>query len=285
MNKKIRIAIIIPVYNEERIIGSLIEKLKKLYSNYEIIIVDDGSTDNTLKIVKQFDVKIIRHPRNIGYGGALKTGIRSVKADIIVLMDADGQHNPEDINKLLEHIDDYDMVVGARSEDSQTSHFRRPFKRVLEWVANYLSGIKIPDLNSGFRAVRRKHVLDYIHILPNTFSFSTSITLAFIIAGLRVEYVSITTTKRVGRKSNVNFLRDGFNAVILIIRTIALFNPLRVFLPISIFLILTGTIYQLFIFTKEFHIVAGALLSIISGIFIFFFGILADQISMIRRSK
>jgi hypothetical protein len=177
------------------------------------------------------------------------------------------------------------MVVGARTKESQTSPLRKPFKVILGWVANYLSGTKIPDLNSGLRVFRRKTVEEFLPILPNGFSFSTTQTLAFLTGGYPVQYVPFTATVREGRPSNVRVMADGFASVMLIVRTIALFNPLRVFLPVSIFLLALGGIYMAEELIRARDIPDGAVLIILAGIFTFFFGILADQISLIRKFR
>lgn len=287
MENKIGVSIIIPAYNEEKGIKHTLQKLKggNKTKNWEIIVVDDGSSDSTAKIASEMDVKVIRHPYNKGYGASLKTGVRNAKNDILVFMDADDQHNPEDMGELLEHIGEYDMVVGARSKTSYTSFFRRPGKTLLNIIANYLMNMKIPDLNSGFRVVKKEIIEKFVHILPNSFSFSTTITLATIKGGFNIKYIPITTYKRKG-KSIVNPIRDGIKTVLLIIRIIVLFNPLKIFFPVSFFLFLLGIGYLIFaLIFLGFHIPSGAILLIISSIIIFFFGILADQISAFRMEE
>jgi len=276
------ITIIIPAYNEEEGIADVITRLKKLPEKYGILVVDDGSTDDTYKIARAAGVKVIRHPYNKGYGAALKTGIRNVKADVVLLMDADGQHHPGDIKKLTQHIGEYDMVVGARTKKSKVSLLRRPGKRILSITANYLAGMKIPDLNSGFRALKKNVAMEYLHILPNTFSFSTTITLALINAGFSVKYVPIEAPKRIGT-SKIKPFRDGFNFIMLIIRTVVLFNPLKVFLPISAILFGVGFFYLGYELALHLNVPDSAVFLIVSSILIFFFGILADQISSMRR--
>jgi len=283
MTEKPQATIVVPAYNEEKAVGGFIAKLKAIKGNYEIIFVDDGSCDNTAGLIEDNGFRVIRHPYNKGYGAALKTGIRNANSDIIIIMDSDGQHNPEEIDKLMSKIDKYDMVVGARTTQSHTLLFRKPLKKLLTWIANYLAETKIPDLNSGFRAIKIKTLKKFLHILPNGFSFSTTITLAMFKGGYDVCYVPITTQERVGRKSNVGFIKDGSRTLLIIVRSIALFDPLRFFAPISVFLFVFGlffTIYGIFVYGRAPLI--GAL-SILSSIIIFFFGILADQISILRR--
>ena len=282
MTNKPDVTIIIPAHNEEEGIADVINGVKQLKEGYEIIVVDDGSTDNTYKLATDTGVKVIRHPYNKGYGAALKTGIRNAEADVVLFMDADGQHKPSDIQKLIQYIEEYDMVVGARTKKSKVSLLRRPGKKILSITANYLAGMKIPDLNSGFRALKKDVAMEFMHILPNTFSFSTTITLALINSGYSVKYVPIETPERVGT-SKIKPFRDGFRFILLIIRTIVLFNPLKVFLPVSAILLIVGFFELIRELIVYFDIWTAPILLILSGILIFFFGLLADQLSFIRR--
>lgn len=290
-NKKNSIAILIPAYNEQEGIESALnnikDKLKKHPEIIEVIVIDDGSSDKTGEIASKFADKVITHKRNKGYGAAIKTGVRNTDAEYVLIMDSDGQHNPDDIEKLLEHYEEYEMVVGARTTDSQLLAHRQPGKKILSTVANILSNYEIPDLNSGFRIIKKSIIEEFIHILPNGFSLSTTISIAALKAGYDVKYVPITTKARVGRKSSVKFFRDGFNTLMLIIRVIVLFDPLRFFIPASILLFLTGVFYSIFIMIlkMELNIPSGALLTILTSVLIFFFGIISDQISMMRRDK
>ena len=282
MTNKPDVTIIIPAYNEEEGIGNVITQLKKVSENYEILVVDDSSTDNTYKLASDTGVKVLRHPYNKGYGAALKTGIRNAEADVVLFMDADMQHKPSDIQKLIQHIGEYDMVVGARTKKSKISLLRRPGKKILSITANYLAGMKIPDLNSGFRALKKSVAVEFLHILPNTFSFSTTITLACIKSGYSVKYVPIEAPERVGT-SKIKPFRDGFNFIMLIIRTIVLFDPLKVFLPVSAVLFVVGFLELIREIIVYFDIWTAPVLLILSAILIFFFGLLADQLSFIRR--
>lgn len=278
-----KFTIVIPAYNEEEIIESVLAEVVKRYSKQEIILVDDGSTDKTYEITRRVGgIKIIRHPYNKGYGAALKTGIRNASHETIVLMDGDGQHNPQHISRLAKLIGDYDMVVGARTKDSEVSFFRQSGKKALGLLANYLAGMKIPDLNSGFRAVRKDVALRHMHILPNTFSFTTTITLALIKDGYSIKYEPVKTVKRVG-KSKIKPFRNGFEFILLILRTIVLFDPLKVFLPAGLLFLAVGTIDALYYLIIDTSISKSALLLIFSGLLIFCFGLLADQVAAMRR--
>jgi len=286
------ISIIIPAFNEEQSIDAVLRGLEEWKNRAEIIVVDDASTDHTAEIAARAGVRVIRHRHNKGQGAALKTGIRAAAGDIVVMMDADSDHNAAQISNLLDNLGDNDMVVGARGKGSHAPLMRRILKWPLYQVANYLAETKIPDLNSGFRAIRRPVALRFLHILPNGFSFSTTLTLALFKEGYNITHVPITTAPRVGT-STVNPIRDGVNAFMLIVRIIALFDPLKVFLPTSIVLFLIGLVYWIgsgiFRFVQHvepaFHIPTGAMIMLVSSVVVFMFGILADQISAIRREK
>jgi glycosyltransferase involved in cell wall biosynthesis len=229
---------VIPVYNEEGSIAGVIkevqESLSKLNLKYEIIVVDDGSNDGSEEILRGMEgIGYIRHPTNTGYGGALKSGIKKAKGEVIVITDGDGSYPNEVIPALVKEMAEYDMVVGARAQgDPNIPFIRKPVKWILGKLANYLSGTKIPDLNSGLRAFRREDVLRFFNILPSGFSFTTTITLAMLCNGYSVSYVPVEYRARHG-KSKISPIRDTVNFLQLIFRTIMYFNPLKIFLPIS----------------------------------------------------
>ena len=281
------ISIILPAFNEEKSIANVLKGLDDWLDRAEIIVVDDCSTDRTAQIAEQAGARVIRHRVNKGYGGALKTGIRAATCEIIVMMDADSEHDASQIASLLDALGDNDMVVGARGKGSNAPLLRRPGKWVLFQVANYLAQTQIPDLNSGLRAFRKEVVQKFLHILPNGFSFTTTVTLALYKAGYSIVYVPIITTPRVGSPSTVNPIRDGLNTLMLIIRIIALFDPLRVFVPTSAVLFFTGIVYWIAdnLTRNHLNIPTGALMLVLASIMIFMFGILADQVSAIRREK
>jgi len=288
--QNLRFSIIVPAYNEQGIISNVLEELKnyleeKKYQN-EIIVINDGSTDKTDKILKNIkNIKLINHPYNKGYGASIKTGVKNAQYNWVLFYDSDGQHNPQYIEKLIKHISDYDMVVGART-GYQGPINRQPGRKLLHWIANYLVQQKIPDLNSGFRLIKKDLFLKFLHILPNGFSLSTTITLVFFKEALNVKYIPIKINKRVG-KSYVK-IHDGFKTIMLILRTIILFSPLRIFLPVSILIFgfaLFSFILDIFLFSKGLNIGDTTILLFIFSLFFFFFGLLADQISAIRREQ
>jgi len=285
MNKiKPEVSIIIPAYNEARNIANVIKEIQLLDSAYEIIVVDDGSTDGTAEIVKPLGVRLIKHPYNIGNGAAVKTGIRNANGEILLFMDGDGQHSPKDIPKILESIGEYDMVIGTRTKHSDVSKFRAFGNYCLIKIANYLSGRKIADLTSGFRAIKKEKMLEFLHLLPNTYSYPTTITLSLLKSGYPVKYYPLhTIKKRKEGKSNISPLIDGFRFIIIITRIIMLFDPLKIFLPTSLITLFAGLIllvYNLLIFKG---IQESTMMFLVVGVFIFFFGLLAEQNSQIRR--
>ncbi|MCB4790689.1 MAG: glycosyltransferase family 2 protein [Elusimicrobia bacterium] len=271
-----KVSLIIPAYNEEVSIKLVLKQINSVNGIDEVIVVDDGSTDSTAKIARESGVKVISNLYNIGYGASIKNGIMKAKNNLIAIIDADGTYQPEDIPKMLEYIEHYDMVVGERNKSSiETS--RRPAKWVLNKLANYLSGIKIPDLNSGLRIFRKDVAMKYFNILPAGFSFTTTITLALLSNNYIVKYVPVSYHKR-GGKSKIKPMNDTLNFIQLIIRTTMYFNPLKIFLPISLTLISMGgliIIAHLIIYQT---INKSSVLIILSGLQILAIGMLADLI-------
>lgn len=277
-------SIIIPIYNErdhiKNVLAQINLSLKNHFINYEVIVIDDGSIDGSGDILKNEEgIKLISHTIRQGYGSAIKTGIKNSKHDTIVIIDGGDTYPTRDIPKLVRYLKDSDMVVGMRTGKVVKIPFiRRPIKYLLGQLANYLSETKIPDLNSGFRVFKKNIVEKFSHILPNGFSFTTTITLAMHSEGYRIRYVPINYFKRKG-KSKINPLRDTLNFIQLIIRTILYFNPLKIFLPVSMGLFLVAfllLLYRIFI-TRAF----GTLIVIlfVSAIQVLAIGMLADLIN------
>lgn len=279
-----KVSIIIPAYNEEESIGEIVRELRELYPAYEVIVVNDGSTDETAKVASQAGAIVISHHYKIGNGAAIKTGIRQAKSDNLVFMDGDGQHDPRDVSKLLLDLGEYDMIVGARTRGSDVSRFRTFGNKIMNVVANVLAERKIPDLTSGFRAMKRDKMMEFFYLLPNTYSYPTTITIAMLKAGYQVKYLPLDTIKRRQKgKSEIKPLRDGFRFLIIILRIIMLFDPLKIFLPASLGLSLLGLLLALYqiIFRGGIH--GASILILLTGIFIFFFGLLADQNSRLNQ--
>lgn len=253
-----KITIIVPVFNEAANLAPMAEALKKttarLPFDFEIIFVNDGSTDQSPSILKNIpDIKVLHHPYNLGYGAAIKTGLKQAGADWILIIDADGTYEAADIPKLLENFEDYDMVVGARtSAKVKIPLARRPIKWFFGWLANFLAKTKIPDLNSGLRLFKKERCLEFLKILPDGFSFTSTITLALLTNNYPVKFVPINYHKRQGR-SKIRPVYDAYNFLTLIIRTVLYFNPLRIFLPLAglLLLIALGFFIYSFCFTPK----------------------------------
>lgn len=283
------VSIIIPAYNERDGISHVIESLQSLRekqgSQWEIIIVDDGSTDGTPDKVKNMqDVVLVRHSFNRGYGAAIKTGIRHSKYDNLIISDADETYSTNDIPKLLAQLSKSEMVVGDRGGyRSNIPLIRRPAKWMINKLANYLTGMKIPDLNSGLRAMKKDVIMKFIHLLPDGFSLTTTITLAMLTNNYAVEFVPIEYKKRSG-KSKIRPIRDTLNFIQLIIRTVLYFDPLRVFLPISAFFFISSISVLIFsyLFTPKVMDITTVIL-FISGVQILAIGMIADLID--KRSQ
>jgi glycosyltransferase involved in cell wall biosynthesis len=280
------LSVVIPAFNEEAAIGAVVtgimEMLKATDSPFEILVVDDCSRDRTAEIAANCGAKVLHHAHNRGYGAALKTGIRKAKYGLIAMADADGQHDEQQLASLLVALDDADVAIGAR-RNSHVPLVRKPGKLILKWVANWVTGWDIPDLNSGLRVMRREAILDCMHLAPDGFSFSTTTTIALINGGFLIQWVPIQIHKRTGRPSSVRIVRDGLKTLLLIIRIVVLFAPLRVFLPVSAFLFLIGLISAVMGMIGNQNIADKDVIILLTSVIIFFYGILADQLSAIRR--
>ena len=283
-----QLTVIIGAYNEEEGIKNTINELMPLLKKYgwNLIVVNDGSQDKTGEILSQTEgIKIIEHPYNKGYGSALKTGIQNSDSELIAFYDADSQHRPEDLESLYMNMGNLDMIIGKRGKDSHQDWIRKPGKWMLTKVANFLTGRKIPDLNSGLRVIKRNIIKRMLHLFPGGFSFSTTSTVAFMNMGYNVDYFPIKVRKRIG-KSSVRQLKHGSKTILLIFRLIVLFNPLKVFIPSSFILFLFGVVYEV-IFGIILHpgisLLPAAFLIILSSILIFFFGLVVDQVSELRK--
>lgn len=275
------VTILVPAYNEEESLAETIRALEGQKSNFkdlEIVVINDGSSDKTGEIARGLPVTLIEHERNRGYGAALKSGLQAAKHEYILITDADGTYPLEDIPKLAVDARDYDMVVGARTgEEVHIPLLRRPAKWMITRLAEYLSGRKIPDLNSGMRIFRKDAALRFLTLYPDGFSFTTTITLAMLTNHYRVKFIPINYRKRVG-KSSIHPFRDFTNFTILIIRICAYFKPLNVFVPPAMVLVLVGVLKGIRDYVLQDHVglLAGAL--VLTGIQMLFIGLLADLI-------
>lgn len=280
-------SIVIPVYNEEEAIGDdldlILKTMKDSGYNYEVIVVDDGSTDRTAEIVRGFEeVRMIQHPYNRGTGAARTTGLRAARGDVVVMTDGDGTYPNQDIPRLLAEMEahDWDMIVGARRREAGTVRWlRSPTKWFIRMLASYLTNTKIPDLNSGFKAFRRDLALRYLNILPTTHSWVSTITIAFLSDGYIVGYLPIDYYPRKGR-STFHPITDTYNYLSLVVRTITYFNPLKVFLPVSLGLFTIGGAKMIYdIFAYHFHFAPSTVIVILTAIQIGALGLLADLVA------
>lgn len=280
-----KLTVVVPALNEERIIGEVIREVQDKCADFlqEIIVVDDGSTDSTARIAGEAGARVISHKRNMGYGAALKTGIRNTRTAFVLTMDSDGQHRSEDVVRLWKACGSADMVVGERTALIHSPLWRMPGKWVLGRMADYLTGCRIRDLNSGLRIMRRDVVLKYLHLCPSGFSFSTTMTMALLSRGYDIAYVPIDVNWRVGR-SAVKVI-TGLETIILILRIAALFGPLRIFVPASAVIGLAGLAWGIPIVVLGRGVSVGSMLAIVTAILLFGLGLLCDQISQLRLER
>jgi glycosyltransferase involved in cell wall biosynthesis len=282
LTDRVRVSVVIPAYNEEAIIGDILSRVHQVEAVDEVIVVDDGSTDGTANLVVTFPkVRLVRHPYNIGNGAAIKSGLRAVTGDVAVLMDADGQHPPEEIPTLLARIADYDMVVGARNTASDAQLYRTLANRLFNLYASYIVGYYVPDLTSGFRALRTPIARKFLYLLPNGYSYPTTLTICLFRAGYAVRYEPFRSPARMG-KSKVRPLRDGIRFLLTLTRLAVFFVPLKIFLPLSIAFILTGGGYTIgrLVLVSRFSGFGGLVTMI--GVIIFMIGLVSEQIALLR---
>ena len=283
-NKRYEVTILLPAYNEAGVIGETIRAIRALHPDFEILVVDDGSTDNTMREAMEAGANVWPHPYNMGNGAAIKSGLRCARGEWVLMMDADGQHKPEDIARLLEHKDRYDMVVGARTRQSETSAHRDLANWVYNRFASYVTRFKVEDLTSGFRLVRLSVARQFIYLLPNTFSYPSTLTLGYLRSGRTVKYIPIHTKARVG-KSKIKLLKDGARFFLIITKIASLFSPFRVFLPISMGFFVTGLCYYAYTFLTQGRFTNMSALLFNSAIIIFMIGLVAEQISQMRYDR
>ncbi|MGQ9757036.1 MAG: glycosyltransferase family 2 protein [Actinomycetota bacterium] len=280
-----KVSVVIPVYNEELSISddlkAAVSALESAPYEWEIIVVDDASTDSTPRILREFpQIKVIRHPRNLGGGTARNTGIKAATGEIVVIADGDGTYPLQDIPRLVEEMEGYDMVVGARVKEAGTLKFLRvPAKFAIRKLAEFISGQKIPDLNSGMRAFRREAVLPYLRILPHGHSWVSTLTLALLNNAHPVKFVPIDYYPRKG-KSTFHPLRDTANYVLTVFRTITWFSPLKVFLPLGILLFMTGCGKMVWdIIRYHWHLAPSTVVLLLGGLQILVLSLIADMIA------
>jgi len=278
------VAVVIPAYNEADGVGPTIDRVHAALNatpfTFDVVVVDDGSSDTTADRAAAHDCRVVRSPQNRGYGSALKTGIRHTRSEYVAIIDADGTYPPETIPRLLGLMHGADMAVGARApDDLSIARRRRPAKKVLGLLASYLAGRRIPDLNSGLRVIRRSALMEFLHILPQGFSFTTTISMALLCNNREVMYLPVTCTPRVG--SSKLRAKEFTTFIMLVLRTVVLFNPLKVFLPLGAVLFLIGCaklVYDLYIWNLS----DTAVMALLAAIIVWSVGLLADMIARVQ---
>ena len=275
------VTIVVPAFNEGASIGAVVAALRSAAQWHQVLVVDDGSTDGTGQAALDAGARVIAHPYNKGNGAAVKTAIRGTDSEWLVVFDADGQHRPEDAVRLAARLGEYDLVVGARSAETQATTGRRLGNAVLNRLASYLTDRPIPDLTSGLRGARREYLLEFIHLLPNGFSTPTTSTLAFIKAGYNVAFEPIGALPRVGT-SKIRLASDGAKFLLILLKVITIFSPLRIFAPLSAVTFILGAAYGLWNFTYHARFPNGAVLLIMFSVMVLLVGLVSEQISSLR---
>jgi glycosyltransferase involved in cell wall biosynthesis len=274
-------SVIVPAYNEGASIADVVAALRGGAPWHEVIVVDDGSSDDTGERAREAGAIVVRHPYNKGNGAAVKSGVRRATGANVLIVDGDGQHRPGDAQRLVSRLGEYDLVVGARSPATQATSARRVGNAALNRLASYLTDRQIPDLTSGFRAARRECLLEFLHLLPNGFSTPTTTTLAFLKAGYSVAFEPIEAEPRVGT-SKIKLARDGAKFFLILLKIITIFSPLKVFVPVSVVTFATGSLYAVWTIWTQSHITNSSVLLIMLAVVIFLVGLVSEQISALR---
>ncbi len=275
------VSVVIPAYNEGEVIAQVVAALSAAGPWHEIIVVDDGSRDDTCVHATAAGATVVRHPYNKGNGAAVKSGIRRATSEHVLIVDGDGQHSPGDARRLVAKLGEYDLVIGARSKATQATQARRFGNVALNRFASYLTERDIPDLTSGFRAARRSCLCEFLHLLPNGFSTPATTTLAFIKAGYNVAFEPIDAHQRIGQ-SKIRLARDGAKFFMIILKIVTLFSPLRVFLPISLAAFTVGAAYAAWTIATQSHVTNSSVLLIMLAVIVFLVGLVSEQISAMR---
>jgi glycosyltransferase involved in cell wall biosynthesis len=280
-----RLSIILPAKNEAQGLRKLLPALRQYYPEAEVVVVNDGSTDETAQVCAQHHVTVVTHPYSIGNGAAVKAGARTATGELLVFMDADGQHDPADIQPMLRKLDEgYDMVVGARDWDGHASVHRGLANALYNRLASWMTNFKIADLTSGFRVARAERFREFLHLLPNGFSYPTTITMAFFRSAYPVAYVPIRVAPRVG-KSHLRPWRDGVRFLLIIFRIATLYSPLKLFVPASLGFFLLGAGYYGYTYVTEHRFTNMSALLLSAAVIVFLIGLVSEQITNLTYRK
>lgn len=275
------LSIILPAKNEVGAVGDTVRRIRLAFPDAEVLVVNDGSTDDTAQVAEAAGARVITHPYSMGNGAAIKTGARHATGEVLVFMDADGQHDPADIPRLLARLDDgLDMVVGARQSGSQASVGRGLANRFYNALASWMTGQKIEDLTSGFRAVRADKFREFLYLLPNGFSYPTTCTMAFFRAGYGVAYVPIMAAQRIG-KSHIRLVKDGIRFLLIIFKIGTLYSPLKLFLPVSLLHFIVGLGYYLYTYSEFNRLSLASVFLWSAAVTIFLIGLVSEQITQL----
>ena len=280
-----RISIILPAKNEANGLRQTLPGLRAAYPEAEVIVVDDGSTDDTAAVAAEHGVRVLSSPYSMGNGAAIKRGARAASGEILVFMDADGQHSASDIPKLLDCLEaGYDMAVGARNAGGQANVGRGAANALYNRLASWMTGHRIADLTSGFRAVRAERFREFLHLLPNGFSYPTTSTMAFFRSAYPVAYVPIAVARRIGR-SHIRPLRDGARFLIIIFRIATLYSPLKLFAPTALGFGVLGVLYYAWSFAKYGRFTNMSALLISAAVVVFLIGLVSEQITALTYRR
>ena len=276
------VSVVIPAFEEGSAVGVVVQSIRAAATWREVLVIDDGSTDETASVAAAAGAEVVKHPYNKGNGAAIKTGIRHASGDYVLIVDADGQHTAADALRLVAFLGEYDLVVGTRAGSTQqASTARHMGNTALNWVAGYLTGRDIPDLTSGLRAARTSGLREFLHLLPNGFSTPTTTTLSFVKAGYSVRFEPITVGARLGT-SKIKLVSDGARFLMILLKVITIFSPLRIFLPIAGGFFALGAAYAIWTTITRHDITDSSVLLLVLAVVIFLVGLVSEQISTMR---
>jgi len=275
------VSIVIPALDEAATIGDVVWRLRASAQWHEVLVIDDGSSDASADVARAAGAQVVRHPYTKGNGAAVKTGIRNATAEFVLILDADGQHSPDDARRIASRLGEYDLVVAARSPSTHASLQRRMGNALLNRLAGYLAGRPIPDLTSGFRGARRACLLEFLHLLPNGFSTPTTTTLAFLRAGYSAAFEPVDAGRRTGR-SKIRLTQDGASFLLILLKIVTIFSPLRIFVPVSLTSLAVGALYGLWNVVVNGRIPNGAVLLILFAALVFLVGLVSEQVAALR---